>query len=401
MLSPANFNKLRSLTRSFSPKALFSTSYSSANKSTFYHKDLQITKSTKKLELQPKEKLKFGHGFTDHMLEAKWTREGGWEAPKIVPFHDLTLHPASSVLHYALECFEGSKAYKGEDGKIRLFRIKDNMKRMNSSTKHIALPEFDIDEAAKCIEELVRIDSRFVPEGFGYSMYLRPTMIATEPALGVNESNSALFYTIANPAGPYFPTGFKAVRLYADTEHVRAWPGGTGNKKLGSNYDGGMYPSILAKEKGYQQILWLFGEDHLVTEAGTMNAFIFWVNDNGVLELLTPSLDDGTILPGITRDSILQITRKWGEFQVTEGSITMKQVLKASREGRIREFFGAGTACVISPVKEIGYNGMDIQIPLDINDPTSESGPLAKRIYNEIMNIQYGNVEHEWSTVVE
>ncbi|OMJ07670.1 Branched-chain-amino-acid aminotransferase, partial [Smittium culicis] len=189
--------------------------------------------------------------------------------------------------------------------------------------------------------------------------------------------------------------------LYADTEHVRAWPGGTGNKKLGSNYDSGMYPSILAKEKGYQQILWLFGEDHLVTEAGTMNAFIFWVNDNGVLELLTPSLDDGTILPGITRDSILQIARKWGEFQVTEGSITMKQVLKASREGRIREFFGAGTACVISPVKEIGYNGMDIQIPLDINDPTSESGPLAKRIYNEIMNIQYGNVEHEWSTVIE
>ncbi|OMJ13915.1 Branched-chain-amino-acid aminotransferase [Smittium culicis] len=309
------------------------------------------------------------------MLEAKWTREGGWEAPKIVPFHDLTLHPASSVLHYALECFEGTKAYKGEDGKIRLFRIKDNMKRMNSSSKHIALPEFDIDEAAKCIEEL--------------------------PALGVNESNSALFYTIASPAGPYFPSGFTAIKLLADTKHVRAWPGGTGNKKLGSNYDGGMYPNILAKEKGYQQILWLFGEDHLVTEAGLMNAFIFWVNDNGVLELLTPSLDDGTILPGITRDSILQITRKWGEFQVTEGSITMKQVLKASREGRIREFFGAGTAAVIAPVKEIGYEGIDIKIPLDINDPTSESGPLAKRIYNEIMNIQYGNIEHEWSTVVE
>ncbi|OLY83153.1 Branched-chain-amino-acid aminotransferase [Smittium mucronatum] len=400
MLRSFGLNKLLGLSRSIRPSLSLSASYSTGKKDTFYFKDLEVTHSTTQKALVPKEQLKFGHGFTDHMLEVEWTRTGGWGTPRIVPFHNLSLSPAASVLHYSLECFEGSKAYRGDDGKIRLFRLEDNMKRMNASSSYLALPEFDTKEAAKCIQELVRIDNRFVPEGLGYSLYLRPTMIATEDALGVSESNSALFYTIANPTGPYFPTGFKAVKLYADTEHVRAWPGGTGNKKLGANYCGGTTPTLLAKEKGYSQILWLFGPQHNITEAGTMNAFIFWINEQGVLELLTPKLD-GTILPGITRDSILKMARKWGEFQVTEGSINMEQVLQASREGRIKEFFGAGTACVISPVKEIGYAGNDIHIPLDINDPSSETGPLAKRIYNEIMNIQYGNTPSEWTTVVE
>ncbi|PVZ99482.1 hypothetical protein BB558_004457 [Smittium angustum] len=353
--------------------AAFNASY----KDSFYHKDLSITKVDTPKSYPPKDQLLFGHNFTDHMLEAKWTKENGWEKPKIVPFHNLTIHPASGVLHYAIECFEGAKAYKGKDGKT-----------------------FDVEEAVKCITDLVKLESNAIPEGFGYSLYLRPTVIATEPKLSIRENSSALFYTICSPCGPYFPTGFKAVRLFADTEHVRAWPGGTGDNKLGSNYDGGMYLTKLANQKGYQQILWLFGEEHNITEAGSMNAFIYWTNEEGVLELITPRLD-GTILPGVTRDSILSMCRKWGEFQVTEGSITMKQLAKASKEGRLHEVFGAGTGCIISPVKEIGYLGSNIPVPLDPNDPTSESGPLSRRIYEELMAIQYGDIPHEWTTILE
>lgn len=208
-----------------------------------------------------------------------------------------------------------------------------------------------------------------------------------------------MFYTICSPCGPYFPTGFKAVRLYADTKYVRAWPGGTGGYKLGSNYASTMKPQNEAGKLNYQQILWLLGKDHQLSEAGTMNAFVFWVNEKGVLELLTPELD-GTILPGITRDSILQIAEGWGEFQVTQGKITMDQIVLASREGRLREVFGAGTACIISPVKEIGYMGANVPVPLDPNDPTAESGPLAKRLYNEIMAIQYGEIPNNWVSTI-
>ncbi|PVU94552.1 hypothetical protein BB560_005929 [Smittium megazygosporum] len=373
--------------------------YSSAPKPTFYHKDLQITEVSSRKTYPPKEKLVFGHTFTDHMLEAKWTRENGWETPRIVPYHDLQISPASSSLHYALQCFEGAKAFIGTDGKPRVFRLDKNMERMNRSVTAIGLEGFDGKEAEKCIEELIRLEKNAIPSGMGYSLYLRPTVISTEPTLGVRASNSALFYVICCPCGPYFPTGFKAVKLYADTDHVRAWPGGTGGFKLGSNYAPGMYPQFLANQKGYQQILWLFGKDNHVSEAGTMNAFVFWVNEQGVLELLTPELD-GTILPGVTRDSILSIARKWGEFQVTEGKITMDQIVNAVREGRLREMFGAGTACVISPIKAVGYMGSEIQVPLDPNDPNVESGPLAKRLYNEIMGIQYGEIPHEWSRIL-
>ncbi|PVU97828.1 hypothetical protein BB561_000295 [Smittium simulii] len=385
--------------------SLFSTlsakaAYSTINKNTFHFKDLKTTKCTKPKQSIPKEKLVFGTSFSDHMLEIKWSESKGWETPNIVPFHNFDLHPAVPALHYASQCFEGSKAYRGNDGKVRVFRLDKNMERMNNSVIALGLPQFDIQEAVKCIEELVKVDKSAIPEGVGYSMYLRPAVIGTEPALGVRPSKEALLYVICSPCGPYFPTGFQAVRLYADTDHVRAWPGGSGASKLGSNYAGGMYPQKLAALKGYQQILWLFGENHQISEAGTMNAFIFWVNEQGVLELLTPELD-GTILPGITRDSILSITRKWGEFQVTEGKITMDQVALASQEGRLREVFGAGTACVISPVKEIGFMGSDIHIPLDPNDPTAQSGPLAKRLYNDLMAIQYGDISHEWTTILE
>ncbi|KAJ1952281.1 branched-chain-amino-acid transaminase bat2, partial [Dipsacomyces acuminosporus] len=316
------------------------------------------------------------------------------------PYGPLSLDPSCSVFHYAFECFEGLKAYRDAHGKIRLFRPDKNMERMNSSVKRIQLPEFDGEQAIECIKELVRTDKRWVPEGRGYSLYLRPTMISTENTLGVHRAHSALFYVIASPCGPYFPTGFKAVSLYCDETNVRAWPGGVGNRKLGANYAPSVAPQVAAEKKGYQQILWTIGEDHELMEVGTMNLFVFWRNEQGETELVTPPLD-GTILPGVTRDSILGLARKWGEFKVTEGKLNMKQVAKACDEGRLLEVFGAGTACVVTPVKCISFQGKDYAIPLDPANPESQAGPIASRIYKELTDIQYGDAPSDWSVVVD
>ncbi|PVV03639.1 hypothetical protein BB560_001868 [Smittium megazygosporum] len=367
------------------------------SKDTFYFKDLTITEAVNKASLPPKESLSFGATFSNHMLEVKWSAATGWGAPKIVPIHPFELHPGAKVLHYASECFEGAKAYKGPDGKPRVFRLDKNMQRLKNSVCALGLPDFDENEARKCIEELVKLEQDFIPEGNGYSLYLRPTVIGSEANVNTTASSEAIFYVVCCPCGPYFSSKFEAVRLYADTKHVRAWPGGTGGSKLGSNYAGGVVPTKLANQKGYQQILWLIGDDHQVSEAGTMNIFILWVNEQGELELITPELD-GTILPGITRDSIITIAKGWGEFKVTEGRITMDQILKAEKENRLREVFGAGTACVVCPVKQIGFMDSVIDIPLE---PGSEFGPVTQRIFDEVTSIQYGKKQHIWSTALE
>ncbi|KAJ1995669.1 branched-chain-amino-acid transaminase bat2 [Coemansia umbellata] len=350
--------------------------------------------------LLPKEKLVFGHTFSDHMVLIPWTAKNGWGKPQLKPYGPLQLDPSCSVFHYAFECFEGLKAYRDSQGNIRLFRPDKNMERMNNSAERLYLPQFDGKEMIECIKELLRVDKRWVPEGKGYSLYLRPTMIATENTLGVHRANSALLYVIASPCGPYFPTGFKAIGLYCDESNVRAWPGGVGNKKLGANYAPSVGPQVTAEKKGYQQVLWTIGEDRELMEVGTMNLFVYWRNENGELELVTPPLD-GTILPGVTRDSILDLTRSWGEFKISERKINMKQVAKASDEGRLLEVFGAGTACVVTPVRRIHFQGKDYDVPLDPANPDSQAGPVTKRIYDTLFGIQYGDVPSEWSIVVD
>ncbi|TDH73908.1 hypothetical protein CCR75_008077 [Bremia lactucae] len=361
--------------------------------------NIQIDRTKNPRAKLPKEELKFGKTFTDHMLEVDWEQGKGWGDPIIRPYGPISMDPASAVLHYALECFEGMKAYVDAKGHIRLFRPDMNMKRLNRSMKRLLLPEFDGDELIKCLQELLRLDKDWVPQGEGYSLYIRPTGISTQASIGVGVSEKAKLFIILSPVGPYYPEGFNPVKLLASDRYIRAWPGGTGGFKVGANYAPGILPQYDAQDRGYSQNLWLFGPNHDITEVGTMNLFIYWINDQGEKELITPPLSRGDILPGITRDSILHLTREWRDFHVTEGNITMKQVQKASQDGRILEIFGSGTAAVVSPVSTINYMDEDLIIPLNGSD--GKAGKLAERIWKDLSDIQYGRRDHPWSIVLD
>ncbi|XP_052828400.1 branched-chain-amino-acid aminotransferase, cytosolic [Octopus bimaculoides] len=355
-----------------------------------------IVQKSKNPRLKPaSDELVFGRYFTDHMLEIEWTAQGGWEKPQITPFHSLLMHPAAKALHYAVELFEGMKAYRGLDNRIRLFRPMENMNRMNNSAQRVSLPTFDGRELIECIKKLVSIDADWVPSTPGDTLYIRPTLIGTEPTLGVSPPNKALLFVIASPVGPYFPTGIKPVTLMADPRYVRSWPGGPGEYKIGSNYAPTLLPQVEAFQQNCQQVLWLFGEDHQLTEVGTMNLFIYWINDDGEKELITPPLN-GLILPGVTRRSLLELARGWNEFKVSEKEVNMKKFLTALKEKRIIEVFGAGTACVVCPVERILFNEEKFALP------TMDNGAeLTNRFLSTLMDIQFGRVEHKWSEIVE
>ncbi len=324
----------------------------------------------------------------------------GWLPPRITPYQNLSLDPSSCVFHYAFECFEGMKAYKDKNGTIRLFRPDKNMERFNKSSARIALPTFDSKALIELIGKLVSMDSRFIPSTRGYSLYLRPTMIGTQRTLGVGPPGSALLFVIASPVGPYYPTGFKAVSLEATDYAVRAWPGGVGDKKLGANYAPCIVPQLEAAKKGFHQNLWLFGEEEYITEVGTMNLFVAMKDKvTGQKELVTAPLD-GTILEGVTRDSILSLAREKLEpegWKISERKSTMPEIAAAESEGRLLEVFGAGTAAVVSPVRKISWKGKLVECGLK---PDKEAGEIAMKMKEWIEARQYGDVEHEWSYVV-
>ncbi|XP_066586644.1 branched-chain-amino-acid aminotransferase isoform X2 [Prorops nasuta] len=323
---------------------------------------------------------------------------GGWQAPEITPFENLVLHPAAKVLHYAIELFEGLKAYRGVDGKIRMFRPDLNMERMNRSAVRSGLPTFNGEELINCVKRLISIDQEWVPHSEASSLYIRPTLIGIDPTLGVAASDSALLYVILSPVGSYFkPSNTNiGVSLLADPRYTRAWPGGCGDSKVGSNYAPTIHVQREAIEKGLQQVLWLFGEDNEVTEVGTMNIFMLYVNDDGEKELITPSLN-GLILPGVTRNSILQLSREWKEFKVTERKFCMSEVLQLLNENRLLEMFGAGTACIVSPVSYIDFVGQGLHIPtLDQPDP------IYKKFLKHLTDIQYGYIpDHPWAVCID
>ena len=272
---------------------------------------------------------------------------------------------------------------------------------MNRSAARASLPTFDSEELIKLMGTLIQQDKDLVPKGEGYSLYIRPTLIGTSKSLGVVPPKSALLYVICSPVGPYYKTGFKAVRLEATDYACRAWPGGIGDMKLGANYVSGIVPQLKAAERGYQQNLWLFGPEKNITEVGTMNFFIVFRDpETGKKELETAPLD-GTILPGITRDSILTLARERlspEEWTISERYCSINEVADRAAKGEVLEAFGSGTAAVVSPVKQIGWHGKDIDIPLL---PGEESGPLTKEIARWIADIQYGRVKHgNWSRVI-
>eukprot|EP01083_Nonionella_stella_P064181 167054_1 len=368
------------------------------------HNLLTIQQTSNTKTKSPYNKLAFGKEFTDHLLDIDWTNDYGWKDPIIKPYAPFLIDPAASSLHYALQAFEGLKAYIDSNDRIRLFRPLLNMQRLNSSCESLFFPTFDSNEFLQCIFELLKLEREWIPNEYGYSLYLRPTIISTYPYIGVAAAQNVKLYCICSPVGPYYPEGFKPVSLLASDKYVRAWPGGVGNKKLGSNYGPTIRPQHEAAAQGYSQIMWLFPDnktdDYFVSEVGTMNQFFFWKNKQGEEELITAPLD-GTILPGVTRDSVLTLARDWGRFKVTERPFTMSEVIEAIEENRMIESFGSGTAAIVSPVNKIGWKGKDYVIPLDKTDPNANAGPLATELFNTILDIQYGKKEYkEWSMIV-
>lgn len=340
----------------------------------------------------PNAELEFGKTFTDHMLTVDWDVENGWHAPVISPYKDFQISPASASLHYAVQCFEGMKAYKDKEGNIRMFRPDSNMERLNNSMNRLALPAFDGENFLECLKELIRVDESWIPTEEGYSLYIRPTAIGNSPYLGLEKPKHCKLYAILSPVGPYYPDGFKPVSLYADTENIRAWPGGVGSSKLGGNYGPTLLPGALANEKGFSQVLWLFDDDHKVCEVGAMNIFFVIKTKEGEIEVVTPPLTRGDILPGVTRRSILELATNSGKYKVSERHIAMPEVVEAWKEGRLMEAFGAGTAAIISPVDRIHYKGEDIVLPTG-----DSAGPISESFWRQLCDIQYGIVEHPWS----
>lgn len=358
---------------------------------------------------------------TDHMVTCQWTAEEGWAAPAIVPYGPLSIMPSASVLHYATECFEGMKLYRGFDGKLRLFRPDLNARRMLISSTRIALPGFDPEELMKLIVSLCARDGpKWLPKDrAGQFLYIRPTMIGNDPALGVQRPREALLYVIlacfpTMDAGRTDPvTGApRGMRLLASQEDmVRAWPGGFGYAKVGANYGPSLVAQGEARSRGYDQVLWLLGDDFRVTEAGASNFFVVWRSKEGnKLQLVTAPLGGKLILDGITRRSVLELARTrlakgWAEgglepLEVVERTFNMAEVEEAILEGRMVEAFGAGTAFFIAPVECINFKGRDLPISCELRGDEC-SGKYTALIKGWLKGIMYGKERHDWGFVVE
>jgi branched-chain amino acid aminotransferase len=321
--------------------------------------------------------LGFGDIFSDHMVSMQY-RDGEWAPPRIVPYGTIEIYPAMCSLHYGQAIFEGLKAFYSKSGAIHLFRPEKYHERMNNSCRRLCIPEMDFSVFIQGLKELLRLDKDWIPGKKGYSLYVRPFIFASDNFLGVRVSETYTYMVITSPVGAYYKEGINPVRLVTSTDYIRAAKGGLGAAKTPANYAATLLPAEEAKEKGFTQILWLDGiERKYVEEVGTMNmAFLI---DN---ELITPPLE-GTILPGITRDSVLHLAKEW-KIKVAERQISIDEVLTASKQGRLQEAFGTGTAAVISPVGEIHHQGKKIII----NE--NRIGPLAQRLYDEITGLQYG-----------
>mmetsp|Transcript_39330 Transcript_39330/g.47657 ORF Transcript_39330/g.47657 Transcript_39330/m.47657 type:complete len:407 (-) Transcript_39330:165-1385(-) len=367
-------------------------------------KDLVITKTDTPGQLPELETLLFGKTFADHMLTIRWKDGLGWTAPEITKLEHFGLHPAVQAVHYGMQCFEGMKCYKGEDGSVRLFRPDMNMARFGRSCERLALPSFDQAELLECIKKLVDLDQHWIPDKEGYSLYLRPTAMGTTPTLGIAPPSEAIIFCICCPVGPYFPSGLSPVSLFLSESVVRAWPNGVGAAKVGGNYAPTVAPQVAAKKStGCAQVLYTFrghgdGDENLfVSESGAMNVFFHFKKKDGGEELVTPPLD-GTILPGVTRDSALTLVREWGEIEVNERPLTVKELMEAIKEERLLSVFGTGTACVLQPVNGMHReNGEILSIPFDASNENS----LQMRLYKTLLAIQHGKEDHgDWSIKV-
>jgi len=333
-----------------------------------------------KMKAKPADESQLGFGklITDHMFTVKYQAGRGWYDAMIEPYGPLSLEPTAMCLHYGQEIFEGLKAYRGTNGNLFLFRPDANIKRMNDSAERLCMPMIDPDLFMEALHKLVFLEKDWIPKSRGASLYIRPTMIATECALGMHHANEYLFFIVTGPVGAYYPQGFSPTKIYVDEEHVRAVRGGIGYCKAAGNYAASLLASKKALDKGFTQVLWLDGiERRYVEEVGTSNIF-FVIGD----ELITPPLK-GSILAGVTRDSIIQIAKSW-KMPVKERALSIDEVLSAQADGSLKEAFASGTAAVVSPIGQFFYR----EKAWVINE--GKTGVLTEKIYNEILQIQYG-----------
>jgi branched-chain amino acid aminotransferase len=334
--------------------------------------------------------LGFGRHFTDHMFLMNYTEGKGWHDARIVPYANLSLDPATMVFHYAQEMFEGLKAYRTPDGSVQLFRPQKNIERMNRTNDRLCIPRIDPDDALDAIRSLVKVDEEWVPSLPGTSLYIRPFIIATDIQLGVHPAKTYLFIIILSPVGSYYKEGINPVKIYVEREYVRAVRGGTGFAKVGGNYACSLIGQQKAESLGYAQVLWLDGVEHkYIDEVGAMN--VFFVIDGKVI---TPALDTGSILPGVTRASCIELLRSLG-YTVEERRLSIDEVAQAHRAGKLDEAFGTGTAAVISPIGMLDNNDEK----MIIND--GKIGKIAETLYNTLTGIQWGTLPDTFGWTVK
>ena len=334
----------------------------------------------------PSGKLGFGRIFSDHQFVMTYSAQKGWHNARVEPYGNFSLDPSAAVLHYGQAIFEGLKAFRGVDGKIRLFRPRVHAERFAHSADLVCMTPVPADDFLSAVKTVVNVDKEWVPSTPGSSLYIRPTAIATEGFLGVRPSQEYLFYVILSPVDAYYAEGFSPLKIWVERERVRAAPGGVGAAKTGANYVASLYAAERAKKLGYAQVLWLDAvERKYLEEVGTMNVFV-QIGD----EVITPSLGT-SVLKGVTRDSVLTLLREFG-YNAVERRVSIDEIRDAAKKGTLREVFGTGTAAVISPVGELGTDDG----PIVIND--GQVGPLAKRLYDTITGIQFGSIadKHEW-----
>ena len=352
--------------------------------------EIKVTRAAQLKEKPDSSKLVFGKCMTDHMFIIDYDAGQGWHDARIIPYGPLMIDPAAKVLHYAEEIFEGLKAYRTADGSIQLFRVMDNIKRMNDSADRLCMPQIPEDMAFEGIKALVEMEQEWVPSEKDTSLYIRPFMIGLDAALGVHSSHHVQFIVVVCPVGAYYPEGLNPVKIYIEDEDVRAVKGGTGMAKTGGNYAASLRAGNRAEAKGYTQVLWLDGVHRkYIEEVGAMNV-MFKVDG----KILTPDLN-GSVLPGITRRSCIQLLKDWG-YEVEERRISAEELFEAAKSGKLEEAWGTGTAAVISPIGELAEG--DEKCIINNN----QIGEVTQRLYDELTGIQWGRVAdpHNWITKI-
>ncbi|WP_343249965.1 branched-chain amino acid aminotransferase [Diplocloster hominis] len=352
--------------------------------------DIRVEKTTSPKPIPDKDNpLVFGTIFTDHMFVMDYEKEKGWYDPRIVPYAPISLEPSAMVFHYGQEMFEGLKAYKTEDGRTLLFRPDKNIERANNSNRRLCIPEINPEDFLQAIKAVVKMDEAWIPVKEGTSLYIRPFVIATDPFLGVRPSDTYKFMIILSPVGAYYPEGLNPVKIWIEDEYVRAVKGGIGEAKTGGNYVASLASQVKAHDEGYSQVLWLDGVHRkYIEEVGAMNIF-FKINGT----VVTPKLN-GSILPGVTRNSCIALCREWG-LPVEERQISVDEILEAAKSGTMEEVWGTGTAAVISPVGALRFEDEVMQIQ------DGGIGPVSHKLYDTVTGIQTGKIDDFMDWTVE